>query len=221
VTAFANDNPQIDNALKTHFIRFQNFGIESDDYDVFLRERANLIFDALQTRLEPTLIKTQISECQKLITQGESSLVEFKSTLRWDVKRAMLNKKLEFDGAARTISAFMNSNGGNLIIGVDDDRNILGLDSDIQTLGKKNLDGFELQLIQVIRNYIGSEYSSHIKISFEKIENKDVCWIKVSKSSSPIFVKFEGKEHFFNRAGASTQSLSRAEQSAYEREHWG
>ena len=107
-----------------------------------------------------------------------------------------------------------------MLIGVDDKQNILGLSEDMITLKKQNVDGFELQLIQVIKKYIGNEFSSHIKISFPECEGAYICLVKVSKSSSPVFIIFEGKEDFFIRAGCSSQPLSRVEQSAYEKEHW-
>jgi predicted HTH transcriptional regulator len=130
-----------------------------------------------------------------------------------------VNKTLEYV-IAKTISAFLNSNGGNLFIGVDDDQNALGLYDDISTLKKKDVDGFELQLIEVIKKYIGKEFSSHIKISFPEYDKKYICRLSISQSSKPVFVSFEGKEDFFIRSGCSSQPLSREEQSAYEKEHW-
>ncbi len=122
---------------------------------------------------------------------------------------------------AKTLSAFLNSNGGNLLVGIDDDQNILGLEEDISTLKKQDIDGFELQLIEVIKKYIGKELSTHIKIRFPEVDNKKICQVTVSKSSKPVFISFEGKEDFFIRSGCSSQPLSREEQSAYEKEHWG
>ena len=60
----------------------------------------------------------------------------------------------------------MNTNGGNLLIGIDDNMNALGLNDDFSTLKKGDIDGFELQLIEVIKKYIGNEFSSHLKINF-------------------------------------------------------
>ncbi len=152
---------------------------------------------------------------------GENESVEFKATLRYDLRQRVVNKKLEFV-IAKTIAALLNSSGGDLFIGIDDDQNALGLAEDIATLSKKkNIDGFELQLIEVIKKYIGNEYSSRIKITFPTIDQKQICRVNTSPSSSPVFVKFEDKEDFFVRHGCSSQPLSREEQSAYEKEHWG
>lgn len=216
---FADQNDEINVALNSHFIDMKGFGIESDDYGQFLAARAKKIFTHLKSRIELTHVESANEEIEELILGGESELVEFKSTLRYDLRQKTVNKKLEYV-IAKTISAFLNSNGGNLFIGIDDEQNALGLDNDIATLQKQDIDGFELQLIEIIKKYIGKEFSSHIKIKFPIYDEKKICRISVSKSSKPVFVTFEGKEDFFIRSGCSSQPLSREEQSAYEREHW-
>jgi predicted HTH transcriptional regulator len=139
--------------------------------------------------------------------------------LRDDLRQKVVNKKLEYV-IAKTIAAFLNCNGGNLLIGVDDNMNALGLNDDLSTFKKKDLDGFELKLLEVIKTYIGNEYSTHIKITFPKYEHQIICHVKVAKSSKPIFTAFEGREDFFVRSGCSSQPLNREAQSIYEKEHW-
>jgi len=145
--------------------------------------------------------------------------VEFKSTLRYDLRTKEVNKKLEYV-IAKTLAAFMNSEGGHLFIGIDDNQNALSLKDDIETLSNKSIDGFELQLIEVIKKYIGSEFSSHIKITFPTYDDTKICYVKIAKSSKPVFTKYEGSEDFFVRTGCSSQPLGREAQSAYEKEHW-
>jgi len=194
-------------------------GIESNDYEIFLKTRAEKIFKELQDRL--TLSKPEIpnTEIQELILNGETNHVEFKSTLRFDLKKGEVNKKLEYV-IAKTIAAFLNTGGGHLVVGVDDNQNILGLDADIQTISKQNIDGFELCLIEIIKKFIGAESTSYIKISFPEIDDNQICLVKISKSSSPVFTVFEGNEDFFIRVGCSSQPLRRKEQSQYESNHW-
>lgn len=217
---FADQNSEINTALHSHFIDIKGHGIESDDYQQFLTSRAEKIFTHLKSRIELTRIEPANEEIEELILGGESELVEFKSTLRYDLRQNAVNKTLEYV-IAKTISAFLNSNGGNLFIGIDDNQNALGLRDDISTLKKQDIDGFELQLIEVIKKYIGNEFSSHVKINFPEYDRQNICRISVSQSSRPVFVSFEGKEDFFIRSGCSSQPLSREEQSSYEKEHWG
>ena len=88
------------------------------------------------------------------------------------------------------------------------------------TLPKPNIDGFELYLVEIIKKYIGVDLISHIKISFPIVEEIQICRIKISKSSRPVFTQLEGKEDFFVRSGCSSQPLSREQQSDYEKSHW-
>lgn len=216
---FADQNIDIELALNTHFISLKGFGIESNDYQQFLKARANKMFAHLKSRIELTHVEAANEDIEELILGGESDTTEFKSTLRYDLRQKTVNKKLEFV-VAKTIAAFLNSKGGELFIGVDDEQNSLGLGDDFATLKKQDIDGFELQLIEVIKKYIGAEFSSHLKITFPEYDNNIISRITVSQSSKSVFVKNEGKEEFFIRAGCSSQPLSREEQSAYEKEHW-
>ena len=216
---FAAQNNEINTALNSHFIDIKGHGIESDDYRQFLTARSEKIFAHLKSRIELTHTEPANEEIEELILGGENELVEFKSTLRYDLRQKTVNKTLEYV-IAKTISAFLNSNGGNLFIGIDDNQNSLGLSDDIGTLKKQDIDGFELQLIEVIKKYIGKEFSSHIRITFPEYDQQNICRISVSQSSRPVFVRFEGKEDFFIRSGCSSQPLRREEQSVYEKEHW-
>jgi len=216
---FKDENATINTSLKSHLIDLDGFGIESDDYEVFLQARSKEIYNELKARIDLEHIEPKKDEISQLVLNGESETTEFKSTLRFDLRQKIVNKKLEYI-IAKTIAAFMNCNGGILLIGIDDNMNALGLNDDFSTLKKSDIDGFELQLIEVIKKYIGREFSSHIKISFPIYDNNQICLVKVSKSSKPIFTIFEGREDFFVRSGCSSQPLSREEQSVYEKEHW-
>ena len=218
---FLDENDELPTTLKSHLISdLYDFGIKSDDYLVFLEKRANIIFKELEDRIDLRHREDKKeSEIREMVLSGENEKLEIKSTLRFDLREGIVNKKLEYV-VAKTISAFLNSEGGTLVIGVDDDGNILGLEKDIQTLSKQNLDGFELHLRQIIKKYLGENFEKHLKIAFPKIEEKDVCVAKISKSGKPVFVNFEGNERFFVRNGNSSIPKSRQEQSEYEKLHW-
>src|SRR6266571_9260234 len=76
---------------------------------------------------------------EALIAEGESDELEFKSTLRWDLKEGTVNKRLE-EVIAKTVAAFANSQGGTLLIGVDDEGQVLGLEHDYLSLGDVDRD---------------------------------------------------------------------------------
>jgi hypothetical protein len=219
---FLDDNDNLEKTLSSHLIgKLDDFGITSDDYLIFLEKRGRLVFKRLNERINLEHVEDDVEkEIRELISNGEGERLEFKSTLRFDVKTGEINKKLEYV-VAKTIAGFLNSDGGKLIIGVDDEEKILGIQRDFNTLQKKNKDGFELHLRQLIKKYLGNTFEKYIKISFSKTGEEIVCLINVLRSSKPVFVSFEGEEYFFVRNGNATIPKNRKEQSEYEKEHWG
>jgi membrane protein YdbS with pleckstrin-like domain len=76
-----------------------------------------------------------LTDVSELIAGGENQYVEFKSSLLWDYHQQKVNKNL-YEPVMKNLTAFMNTTGGALLIGVDDDGRILGLEEDIKTLKK-------------------------------------------------------------------------------------
>tara|TARA_R110002096_G_scaffold242188_2_gene434152 strand:+ start:250 stop:2373 length:2124 start_codon:yes stop_codon:yes gene_type:complete len=218
---FMDENDGLPKSIKSHLIEnIDDFGIHSDDYSVFLEKRSTAIYKALKNRIDlKHNEKIEDVELKKLILIGENEKLEMKSTLRFDLRQNIVNKNLEFV-IAKTVSAFLNSDGGILIIGVDDDGNALGLDKDIETLSKKDIDGFELHLRNIIKKYLGSNFEKYLKVTFPTIDEKTICKVKILKSGKPVFASFEGKDGFYVRNGNSSIPKNREEQSEYEKLHW-
>lgn len=221
IQEFLDENDELPVTLKSHLINdLDDFGIRSDDYVVFLEKRANVMFKELKDRIDLGHKEdSRKDEIREMILGGESEKLELKSTLRFDLRGRSPNRKLEYV-VAKNISAFLNSEGGILIIGVDDNGNILGLKEDLETLPKKNIDGFQLHLRQVIEKYLGPNFEKYLEISFPKIDDKKICVVKISKSGKPVFVSFEDNQGFFVRSGNASIPKNRKEQSEYEKLHW-
>jgi predicted HTH transcriptional regulator len=100
-----------------------------------------------------------------------------------------------------------------LVIGIDDDNNILGLKNDYATLKKNNADYFELHLRNLINSTFTVRYTARkIVISFLTIEDKEICVIKIAKGDYPLFLKTADKngskiEKFYIRSGNSSQEI--------------
>ena len=150
---------------------------------------------------------------EEMIKQGESSAVEFKSSLRWDLREEKVNKKLE-EVIIKSVSAFNNGEGGSLIIGVADDGKILGLGNDIATLKKQNIDYFELHLRNLLNQTFGVNYTTrNVEILFPEIEGKNICVVNIKKGEKPLFITVHDKqgkkiEKFFVRSGNSSQEIA-------------
>jgi hypothetical protein len=203
------------NALKLQVIPESEELWELDNFELFLEERRKEIASHLNnfldnlTNIEES--KTEMS-VEELISEGESDELELKSSLRWDYKNEKLNTKIE-NVILKTISAFANSSGGKLIIGVDDDGEILGLNHDYMSLSGER-DKFELHLKNLINKTFGKSFGAlGVKIYFEKINDSDVCLVDIKKWNKELYLEFYDEKlkqklkKFYVRSGNSSQEL--------------
>lgn len=157
---------------------------------------------------------------EEIIEADESSEIEFKSTFQWDVKEGKKNQDLQ-KSALKTLAAFMNSDGGTLVIGVTDDKEIYGLDKDL-TLTRDSLDWFEQTLRNAFDNGIGVDFQQYCTTRFPTApDGKRVCVVEMKPSSEPAFLKFQGKQEFYIRRGNATKSLEPKEQFDFIRKRFG
>ena len=157
---------------------------------------------------------------KKLIAAGENDGVEFKSTLRWNLREEKTDKRLEAV-VIKTLSAFMNARGGTLFIGISDDGTPVGIEADYQTFQKKpNQDGFMLKLSDLISKNLGAQSHKFLMADIRAVGGKDVCRISVKPCDKPVFITDQGKEAFYIRAGASSIPLGMSQAHEYIISHW-
>ncbi len=165
------------------------------------------------------LTDTLTQSIPDLIAGGESDRVEFKSTLRWDLVKDSPNKALE-TVIAKTIVGFLNRRGGNLLIGVEDDGAIYGLERDYQSLRRKDRDGFEQAVMDIVKRFAGGETCAMVHVLFSRIEEKDVALVIVEAAHQPVYLTHGGKAEFYLRTGNSTRALDARETMDYAGKHW-
>lgn len=160
-----------------------------------------------------------------LINSGESANVEFKSTLRINLHTDKADSAMEHS-CMKTIAAFLNTNGGKLIIGVDDKKQILGLDKDFKSFkdDKDQLDEFQKHLDNLIEKYFDNGIFSLLEIGFTTLADKLICVIRVKASKKGevmLYNKLDNnKEEFYIRRSASTKALGASEMINYIKSHW-
>ncbi|TAL49471.1 hypothetical protein EPN83_00390 [Patescibacteria group bacterium] len=180
---------------------------------------ANIVKDTVDLAIRRKPPESKKFSILDLILEGENRRLEFKQTFRWDTKRKAVNKDLE-RSVMKTIAAFLNSDGGNLIVGVSDNGGIAGLEDDIKTLIRKDKDGFENHFNQAFKTTIGAEFRQYVDLSFERIEEKNICLIEVVPSPKPAYVRANGEEEFYIRTGNTTTPLKVSEVNSYIESHW-
>jgi len=138
-------------------------------------------------------------EVLELIKKGENEKLEFKSTLRTNIHTNEFDRKIELS-ALKTITAFLNSGGGTLLIGVSDNGSIHGIEKDHFL----NNDKFNLHFTNLIKEHIGNEFLPYIHSELVLIENKNILKVDCLKSEKPVFLKFNKSEEFYIRIGAAS-----------------
>ncbi len=158
---------------------------------------------------------TQMSETEllQLIEAGESDRVEFKSTLRWNLKSDKPGKEIEL-ASLKTIAAFLNSDGGILFVGVDDDGNPLGIELD----RFPNHDRYLRHFGSIFNQHIGLDFAEHVRFAIRQVKGKDIFVVQCLPSPRPVFLKHKEQEMFFIRSGPASRQLSMSQLLQYVKE---
>jgi len=165
---------------------------------------------------------------QELLKLNEAWNLEFKSSMLWDYENKKKNDILSFV-IAKTICSLANSEGGIIVIGVSDKKEILGLEYDIRlaSSARGDLDGFEQHFINAVMNkYFGKEKGSLAKMRFEKLNGQNIAIVEIEKAPKPgLWVKYEDstgvmREEYYIRSGSSCQPLNSRETTEYINDHW-
>lgn len=154
-----------------------------------------------------------------LIRLGESEHLEFKSTVRWDLRQGNVNKALS-DVVAKTLAAFANHRGGTLLVGVADDGEVLGLELDYKTFRHADRDGFAQHIMSTVQERLGGHVCRLVHVLFAEVSNQDVCRIIVEPSNTPIFFDDGNQSRLFVRTGNATRELDARETVEYVAAHW-
>lgn len=171
------------------------------------------LFNDYRSVLQKQMVITEEEKVKQMIILGENLYCEFKSSMRWDYNEEAPSKTLEHV-IMKSISAFSNSDGGTLLVGVRDDGEILGLEKDYTCLKEEGKDYFELHLRTLLSNMFGVAYPvSNIKVDFPKINGNEICRINIRPGDKPLYItsneKGSGKtEKFFVRSGNSSRQIS-------------
>ncbi len=160
-----------------------------------------------------------IDRVAELLKQGESDKIEFKSTLRWDLRQQQVNKDLE-KVIIKTLVAFMNSDGGTLLVGVEDDGNVIGIEGDIATVNRKNEDGLVKHVYDLMNTYLGAENVLYVHVRVVAKEGKRILMFEISRALGPVFVKEGESREFYVRLGNTSKKLNSEDAYKYINASW-
>ncbi|RKY08614.1 MAG: hypothetical protein DRP56_03840 [Planctomycetota bacterium] len=177
---------------------------------VFLWRRHH--HDIKQSALPPALNDMDNDELLKQIAAGENDRLEFKSTLRWNLRSNKPDKAMEI-ACMKTMAAFLNSEGGTLLVGVEDDGNIIGIDTD----RFPNEDKFLLHFNNLINQHLGLESVGSFSFDAKHLDGGDILIVDCLPSTAPVYLRYDRREDFYVRVGPGTRSLTTSEALEYTR----
>ena len=152
-------------------------------------------------------------EIWNTIQIGETENIEFKESLSLDVRKSMTNnyspkkdKDIELS-VLKNIAGFLNSEGGTLFIGVKDDKEIIGIDREVELLHKSSIDKIQLHLKNLINTNFGKG-NPLIEFSIKEIFKKKIILITCSNSEKLIYLK----KLFYIRKGPGVECIQTPEE---------
>lgn len=157
-------------------------------------------------------------QADELIKRGESKTLEFKAALRWNLREGRQDDNAITHAALKTVAAFLNTEGGDLLIGVADDGSVVGIDHD----RLENDDKFMRHLAAVVRNGLGDRAGTCIDPKTQIAQGKTVCLVSCQRSPEPVFLKWKGMEadaggDFYVRSGPGSVRLDSGSSAEYIR----
>ncbi len=192
-----------------------------DNFQAFLEYRraelAQIVNDFLDDVVQEGGRRT--SNIADLISDGEGPTLEFKQRVRSNQPAGSSDKVLE-SVVVKTAAGFMNAHGGVLVIGVDDNGNPVGLDRDLDTLPKPNLDGYELFLRNLLNPAVGTDLCARISIEFPTVGETQVCTLRMPAAPRAVWVKNGNDKVLYVRSGNSTRPLDGEQAHRYITTHW-
>lgn len=173
--------------------------------------------DFWETRVIEPFVKPKV-DLEKLVREGEGQYLEFKESAFADKKKMQFKPdapktELRSDGvelaALKTLAAFSNTEGGQLLVGVSDSGEVKGIESDWAVLGIANCDEWELRFGQLVesRFHKGKKFQSFYSVEFVEHERGTVALIDVKPTRSIDLVKKGNDWLLFLRQGNKTIKL--------------
>ena len=151
-----------------------------------------------------------------LESRSEATDTEFKSTLRFDLKVGEKSRDIT-DAVVKTVAAFLNTRGGTLLIGVADDKEIVGLDHD----GFSSDDEFLRHLYTVVSNALGTRAAPLMKAEIIDTVRGKVCMVDCERTPVPLVCNLrKTTDAFFVRKGPATVNLVGEDRDEFQQLHW-
>jgi Schlafen, AlbA_2 len=173
-------------------------------------------FDSVRVLRVRKPVGDSVSEVLNLLTQGEGPSIEFKSSMlcsmrEWEKSATRVEYPSLVGEILKTVCAFLNSDGGDLLVGVSDDAEVCaGVRLDLE-LKNWSHDKWELHFQSLVsaRFYDGQQIQPYLRTRMIQVNSEAVFHVKVMGRARPSFVQREKGQafEFYIRNGPRTDAL--------------
>lgn len=189
----------VDGVMAANATHHKIFSVDSREHRDSFR---GLKEDARTMKSFVERIDSQRHRVLETLDLGEGDFIEFKSSLRYNQHSKQRDENITL-ACLKAIAGFLNKDGGRLFIGINDDGDVVGLDSD----QFQNDDRFLLHLKDKTMKVLGEYALSKLSFNFHALRGKRFCEVVISRSENPVYMKIGNQEHFCVRTGPSTTTL--------------
>ena len=155
-----------------------------------------------------------------MLAGGESETVEFKESVRWDVRRQVEHDQLKYE-IPQAVAGLMNSDGGLVLIGVAADGSVAGIGPDMALIRRNPTpDGVCLLLSSLLRDVLGGGAASRVSFSSVEDSGRVIIVLSIEPAQAPVFAHVRDADRFFKRIGTATVELDARETVEYVLDRW-
>jgi len=181
--------------------------IVDSNFELYRRITDDRAFgDALKNFLFDQYLRAH-RNAEDLIKGGRSITLEFAATLRWNLKEDRQDEEAT-RSVLRTIAAFLNSAGGDLLIGVAEDGSVVGIERD----RFESDDGFLCRLMDAVRDELGESAATRVDPKMQVVQGRTVCVVTCQRSLEPALLTRRSSgaaaSEFHIRIASGTRLLS-------------
>ena len=203
--------------LTQHKLRdLQNVILSFSDEIALNPTSSTSIQGQLGRMLEAIAVLTDADKVRAIVREGETKTIEFKESLSLDVKKQTKESYIELS-SLKTVVAFLNTDGGILLVGVADDGKMHGVDGEIDKF-YENIDKFLLHFKNLLKSKIGEEFYPFIDYRLVKLDDTHILLIECKASETACYL--DGKD-FYVRTNPATDKLEGPKMVAYIQHHFG
>ncbi len=189
-------------AFQTNCLPVDLAVFKPENFRIFLDHRRQALADLLNSFIDGPSPKGLTKEqLQAWVREGESETLEYK-------QRAIDDDGRVLDYISKEVASFLNTNGGVLLIGVEDDGTIVGVESDIGRLKKATPDNYQKVVVDFLMKSIGKAHMASVKVSLKSIDDMVIALVQVDRGNSSAYVTGPNNQTtFWIRAANQCQAL--------------